>query len=494
MTRRLQCLREENPNAKIHRSGIEKRRSVHRKPQQIINNYYNVPYPWTITDNNYYGYQPLPIQEPTINNATVVYHPPVVQKPIEQQSIIPNEETNNSSSDDYYSEEECLIADDEQQRGLRGTTFHFPRYFNKALQIGINYEGTKNELHGCIEDVDQVTEKFEQWGVRFGKSKIMTDHTNTKPTKDNIISAIEWLIAGAKPGDVLFFQYSGHGSQENASKDSYETDGKNETLCPIDMDTSGMISDDTINKLLSKAPAGCKIFMLTDCCHSGTCCDLPFTLNVNKELPKPQQPMQPYKPQQPMQPQYQPYKPQQPMQPQYQPYKPQQPMQPQYQPYKPQQPTPYPSYSYRSNSKDDRFVSPATVGLVVKVFTTIAGMVYRRFFTGKKSILGREMAIPTGTLLPPSVTQVRPVNAKARIICLSGCNDHQTSQEFDGHGAMTTAFLSILDKLMRAGATIKMTNLLQELYSELSHQGTPQLPQITSSFELTIDDAISFAL
>ena len=104
------------------------------------------------------------------------------------------------------------------------------------------------------------------------------------------------------------------------------------------------------------------------------------------------------------------------------------------------------------------------------------------------------MTIPTGNVLPPTVVQVRPVNAKARIICLSGCNDEQTSQEFDGHGAMTTAFLSILDKLMRTGGTIKMTNLLQELYTELTHQGTPQLPQITSSFELSVDDAISFAL
>ena len=214
----------------------------------------------------------------------------------------------------------------------------------------------------------------------------MTDHTVDKPTRDNIINSLEWLVSDTKEGDVLFFQYSGHGSQERASKDKHETDGRNETLCPLDMDTAGMLSDDTINAILSKAPAGCKIFMLTDCCHSGTCCDLPFTLQVNKEDPKPQQPAYvPYKPQ--AQPNYVPSKPQ--AQPTYVPYKPQ--AQPTYVPYKPQQTgyVPYPGYPYRPPGRnipsgEERFaVSTATAGLVVKVFTTIAGMVYRRFFTVK---------------------------------------------------------------------------------------------------------------
>jgi hypothetical protein len=33
------------------------------------------------------------------------------------------------------------------------------------------------------------------------------------PTRDNILRACQWLVAGAQKGDVLFFHFSGHGSQ-----------------------------------------------------------------------------------------------------------------------------------------------------------------------------------------------------------------------------------------------------------------------------------------
>eukprot|EP00051_Salpingoeca_urceolata_P021203 m.328368 g.328368 ORF g.328368 m.328368 type:complete len:80 (-) comp19752_c1_seq25:107-346(-) len=39
-----------------------------------------------------------------------------------------------------------------------------------------------------------------------------------RPTRDNIIAGLHWLMRGVRAGDVLFFHYSGHGSQvhENA--------------------------------------------------------------------------------------------------------------------------------------------------------------------------------------------------------------------------------------------------------------------------------------
>lgn len=43
---------------------------------------------------------------------------------------------------------------------------------------------------------------------------VLTDdnpNPSGKPTAQNIVGAIGWLINGAAPGDSLFFHYSGHG-------------------------------------------------------------------------------------------------------------------------------------------------------------------------------------------------------------------------------------------------------------------------------------------
>lgn len=55
---------------------------------------------------------------------------------------------------------------------------------------------------------------------------IMTDEsknvgTPAYPTRDNIISAMKWLVSGAEPGDSLFIHYSGHGGFK---KDKSKTD------------------------------------------------------------------------------------------------------------------------------------------------------------------------------------------------------------------------------------------------------------------------------
>lgn len=34
-----------------------------------------------------------------------------------------------------------------------------------------------------------------------------------QPTRQNILEAMRWLVAGAQPNDSLFFHYSGHGGQ-----------------------------------------------------------------------------------------------------------------------------------------------------------------------------------------------------------------------------------------------------------------------------------------
>ncbi|KAB5526865.1 hypothetical protein DKX38_020712 [Salix brachista] len=102
------------------------------------------------------------------------------------------------------------------------------------------------------------------------------------PTKQNMRMALFWLVQGCQPGDSLLFHYSGHGSrQRNYNGD--EVDGYDETLCPLDFETQGMIVDDEINATIVRPlPQGVRLHAIIDACHSGTVLDLPFLCRMDR--------------------------------------------------------------------------------------------------------------------------------------------------------------------------------------------------------------------
>jgi len=94
-----------------------------------------------------------------------------------------------------------------------------------ALLVGVNaYPGDIPDLRGCLTDIEL------QWELlvhRFGfspkdilvvadKKLSFTDYEPQQPTRQNILQAFEQhLIRQAKPGDVVVFHFSGHGSLVN---------------------------------------------------------------------------------------------------------------------------------------------------------------------------------------------------------------------------------------------------------------------------------------
>ncbi|KNE55757.1 hypothetical protein AMAG_01634 [Allomyces macrogynus ATCC 38327] len=154
----------------------------------------------------------------------------------------------------------------------------------KALLIGINYFGQQNELRGCITDVQNMY-KFLTGTYGFVDSPetmvVLTDIPSNRdpwkiPTKRSIVTAMQWLVAGAQPGDSLFLHYSGHGGHTE-DLDGDEDDGHDETIYPVDHAKSGMLTDDEMHAILVKPlPPGVKLTVVFDSCHSGTALDLPF--------------------------------------------------------------------------------------------------------------------------------------------------------------------------------------------------------------------------
>ncbi|KAI9340176.1 caspase domain-containing protein [Zopfochytrium polystomum] len=110
---------------------------------------------------------------------------------------------------------------------------------------------------------------------------ILTDQDGQQqdrlPTRNNIISAMRWLVAGARPGDHFFFHYSGHGGQEEDDNGD-EDDGMDETLLPLDFEENGQIRDDVLHEIMcAPLPQGSFLTAIFDCCHSGTMMDLAYT-------------------------------------------------------------------------------------------------------------------------------------------------------------------------------------------------------------------------
>ncbi|RCH83321.1 Ca(2+)-dependent cysteine protease [Rhizopus azygosporus] len=162
----------------------------------------------------------------------------------------------------------------------------------RALLIGINYVGTKNELNGCINDVQNIKNFLTSlYGFQEEDMVILTDNQENpkfKPTRANILAAMQWLVHDAEPNDSFFFHYSGHGGRvEDAHAD--EDDGFDETIYPLDFEqfegTSGQIRDDDMHNIMVRPlPKGCRLTAIFDSCHSGTVLDLPYVYSTRGEI------------------------------------------------------------------------------------------------------------------------------------------------------------------------------------------------------------------
>ena len=153
------------------------------------------------------------------------------------------------------------------------------RSTKKALIVGINYIGTSDELNGCINDAEHIANSL----VGFKTITTLTDYTTIKPTKFNILLEFAKMLSGAISGDCLLFTFSGHGTQVTEISGD-EVDGKDEGLFTLD---SALIVDDELSLIIRfYLKPGVTLFVLTDCCHSGTVMDLKYNYIDYSENPK----------------------------------------------------------------------------------------------------------------------------------------------------------------------------------------------------------------
>lgn len=150
------------------------------------------------------------------------------------------------------------------------------RVTKKALLVGINDYSPVGaggpDLRGCVNDVRDAASTLSTLGIIPANPATMRILTDARATRASILAGLKWLVTGAKRGDTLVFHYSGHGSQVvDVSGDEFEaTPKKDETICPHDYATAGMIKDDDLRGIISGLATGANLDVILDSCHSGT--------------------------------------------------------------------------------------------------------------------------------------------------------------------------------------------------------------------------------
>lgn len=163
-------------------------------------------------------------------------------------------------------------------------------YTKFALLLASDYPATRYRLRGCVNDANAIR-SFLINSRGFAPNNIVTIYDRAM-TRAAILTAFDQLVArsraiaatGATP--AFFLHYSGHGLRlrqngdqrafRETAADYNDMDG-DEAIVPYDVDRAGVLRDDLLNaRLIKPLHPATQLFVLTDCCNSGTNLDLPY--------------------------------------------------------------------------------------------------------------------------------------------------------------------------------------------------------------------------
>ena len=85
-----------------------------------------------------------------------------------------------------------------------------------AVLVGANaYEDAYHfgPLHVSVVDVEATREQLIAGGFDPARIRLLTDNTDEKPTRANILAALKSVADATEPDDLLLFYYSGHGDE-----------------------------------------------------------------------------------------------------------------------------------------------------------------------------------------------------------------------------------------------------------------------------------------
>lgn len=139
-----------------------------------------------------------------------------------------------------------------------------PEMAKRALCVGINdYPESNMDLAGCVNDAKDWQTLLDARGYA------VTRLIDGEATRAHVLDALQALVTNATDDDSLVFTFSGHGSWL-PDDDKDEPDARDEMMCPHDVMQDQFLLDDDLYALFSAKPAGARLYVIADCCHSGS--------------------------------------------------------------------------------------------------------------------------------------------------------------------------------------------------------------------------------
>ena len=124
-----------------------------------------------------------------------------------------------------------------------------------ALLIGINYVRSSYELHGCVNDINNIKNLLIlQYGYTENNIIMLhddIDDDSLKPTYDNIINNINKIVTNVVSNTNIVFYYSGHGCLSDEKSFNCEDE-----LCSCD--NKYLLADVLKKTLIDPLPSDCK--------------------------------------------------------------------------------------------------------------------------------------------------------------------------------------------------------------------------------------------
>ena len=129
----------------------------------------------------------------------------------------------------------------------------------KSLIIGIDKYPSPYTTKNNINDLLDLQNTLLAKGFSIS---VLTDY---QATRSNILAALQNIVSNATSSDSLVIAFFGHGSYITGN----EPDGRTECICPVDVMSGNLITDDELATALAGLP-GCSCDVILGCCYSGT--------------------------------------------------------------------------------------------------------------------------------------------------------------------------------------------------------------------------------
>jgi hypothetical protein len=159
--------------------------------------------------------------------------------------------------------------------GCSDYPFLLERHGEEAYRANIVLHGPENDVHLMRETL------VNRLGVPEKHVTTLAgwpDDEAKRPTRANILAHLDRLAREARNGDRVILLMAGHGSQQHDDSGD-ELDGLDEIFLPADVTdwdrkagkVTNSISDDELGKRLKAIRnTGATVWVILDCCHSGT--------------------------------------------------------------------------------------------------------------------------------------------------------------------------------------------------------------------------------